>query len=110
MKKVITVAAAGTGKMQARGLTIGVDLGDRTSCYCVLNEQGEIVQEQKVATTPKAMRERFADMPRCRMALETGTHSPWVSQLLKERSPRREGWCAGYANRNASCTRSDRLP
>ena len=47
MKKVITVAAAGNGKMQAQGLTIGVDLGDRSSCYCVLTEQGEIVLEQK---------------------------------------------------------------
>lgn len=40
--------------------------------------------EQKVATTPKAMRERFAEMPSCRIALETGTHSPWVSRLLGE--------------------------
>ena len=84
MKKIITVATAGIGKMQAQGLTVGLDLGDRSSCYCVLNEHGEIVLEQKVATTPKAMRERFADMPRCRMALETGTHSPWVSRLLSE--------------------------
>ena len=84
MKKIITVATAGIGKMQAQGLTVGVDLGDRSSCYCVLNEQGEIVQEEKVATTPKAMRERFAEVPRCRMALETGTHSPWVSRLLSE--------------------------
>ena len=84
MKKIITVAAAGIGKMQAQGLTIGLDLGDRSSCYCVLNEHGEIVLEQKVATSPKAMRERFADMPICRMALETGTHSPWVSRLLSQ--------------------------
>ncbi len=43
-----------------------------------------MVLEEKVATTPKAMRERFAEMPDCRMALETGTHSPWVSRLLGE--------------------------
>ncbi len=84
MKKIITVTAAGFGKMQAQGLTVGLDLGDRSSCYCVLNEHGEIVLDQKVATTAKAMRERFADMPRCRIALETGTHSPWVSRLLSE--------------------------
>ena len=35
---------------------IGVDLGDRWSCYCVLDEAGEIVLEQKVATTPEAMK------------------------------------------------------
>jgi Transposase and inactivated derivatives len=84
MKKIITVATAGIGKMQGQGLTIGLDLGDRSSCYCVLNEHGAIVLEEKVATTPKAMRERFAEMPSCRMALETGTHSPWLSRMLTE--------------------------
>jgi len=45
MKKVSTAAAK-----------IGLDLGDRSSWYCVLDETGEIVLEQKVGTTPKAMR------------------------------------------------------
>ncbi len=84
MKKSITIAAAGIGKMQAQGMTMGLDLGDRSSCYCVLNEHGAIVLEKKVITTPKAIREKFAEMPHCRMALETGTHSPWVSRLLSE--------------------------
>jgi predicted NBD/HSP70 family sugar kinase len=48
-------------------LTIGVDLGDRWSCYCVLDEAGEILLEQKVATTPEAMKAlqaiRHADVP-----------------------------------------------
>jgi len=35
-------------------LTIGLDLGDRSSAYCVLNEAGEIVFEHKLATTPEA--------------------------------------------------------
>jgi len=63
-------------------LTIGVDLGDRSSAYCVLNEAGEIVLEHKLATTPEAMKQVFGSMPRCRIAMETGTHSPWVSRLL----------------------------
>ena len=63
-------------------LTIGVDLGDRFSAYCVLNESGEIVLECKVATTSEAMKQVFGSMPRCRIAMETGTHSPWVSRLL----------------------------
>ena len=37
-----------------------------------------------MSTTPKAMREMFGGMPRCRVALETGMHSPWVSRLLTE--------------------------
>jgi transposase len=63
-------------------LTIGIDLGDRFSSYCVLNEAGEIVLEHKLATTPEAMKQVFGSMPRCRIAMETGTHSPWVSRRL----------------------------
>ena len=63
-------------------LTIGLDLGDRSSAYCVLNEAGEIVLEHKLATTPEAMKQVFGSLPRCRIAMETGTHSPWVSRLL----------------------------
>jgi transposase len=65
-------------------LTIGLDLGDRSSWYCVLDEAGEVVLEQKLSTTAKAMKEVFGKMPRSRIALETGMHSPWVSRLLSE--------------------------
>jgi transposase len=40
-------------------LTIGLDLGDRSSWYCLLDEVGEVLLEQKLSTTPKAMRELF---------------------------------------------------
>jgi len=32
-------------------LTVGLDLGDRTSRYCILNAEGEVVSEGSVATT-----------------------------------------------------------
>ena len=63
-------------------LTIGIDLGDKTSRYCVLEENGEIAAETSVNTTRKAMLARFAGIGRQRIALEVGTHSPWVSRLL----------------------------
>jgi transposase len=63
-------------------LTIGLDLGDRSSRYCVLDEAGGIVLEQKVSTAAKGLQGAFAGMPGSRIALETGTHSPWVSRLL----------------------------
>jgi transposase len=65
-------------------LTVGLDLGDRNSWYCVLNESTDVLLEQRLSTTPKAMREVFGSMPRSRIALETGMHSPWVSRLLSE--------------------------
>jgi transposase len=65
-------------------LTIGLDLGDRSSWYCVLEESGAVLLEQRLSTTAKALREVFGGMPRSRIALETGMHSPWVSRLLSE--------------------------
>ena len=61
-----------------------MDLGDRWSFYCVLDEAGRILLEQKVATTPEAMKQTFGKVPRSLMAMETGTHSPWVSRLFTE--------------------------
>jgi transposase len=68
---------------QGRQLTIGLDLGDRWSFYCVLDKSGKVILEEKLATTPEAMKQTFAT-PRSRIALETGTHSPWVSRLLTQ--------------------------
>ena len=84
MKKVSTAAAKQNKNFSEAKLTIGLDLGDRSSCFCVLDEAGEVVLEQKLGTTAKAMKEVFGAMPRSRIGLETGTHSPWVSRLLAE--------------------------
>jgi transposase len=69
-------------KARRLAMTIGMDLGDKTSRCCVLNGDGEVIQEQSVATTKKAMLRVFGARPRCRVAIEVGTHSPWVSRLL----------------------------
>jgi transposase len=84
MKKISTAGARQTRGFVDQKLTIGLDLGDRSSWYCVLDEAGEVLLEQKLATTPKAMKEVFGAMPRSRIALETGMHSPWVSRVLSE--------------------------
>ena len=64
-------------------ISIGLDLGDKTSRYCSLNDRGEVVKQASVGTTKKGMAQTFGSMKRCRIALEVGTHSPWVSRLLK---------------------------
>src|ERR1700674_141876 len=84
MKKISTVAIETMKIFKEHQLTIGLDLGDRWSFYCVLDEVGKIILEQKVATTPEAMKQSFGKIPRSRIALETGTHSPWVSRLFTE--------------------------
>jgi transposase len=84
MKKVSTAASERSRNISQQKLTIGLDLGDRNSWYCVLDESGQIQLEQRVRTNGKALREIFGAMSRSRIALEIGTHSPWISRLLSE--------------------------
>ena len=84
MKKTSTAVAKQSRNISRQRLTIGLDLGDRNSWYCVVDEAGQIQVEQRVRTTAKALREVFGGMPRSRIALEIGTHSPWISRLLSE--------------------------
>src|ERR687898_3074775 len=66
-------------------MTAGLDLGDRYSYLCLIDtDSGEVVKEGRLRTTPEALRRRFASEPSLRIAMETGTHSPWVSRLLEE--------------------------
>ena len=89
MKKVSTntmqqIRNLSSAKQRQPQLTIGLDLGERHSWYCVLDEAGQIRLEQRVRTNGKALCEVFGAMPGSRIALETGTHSPWISRLLQE--------------------------
>ena len=85
-----SIARLQVRKNQIRGmatkqrLTVGLDLGDRTSRYCILDEAGEKVNEDKLPTTKAGLMAMFGKMPACRIALEVGTHSPWVSHELAE--------------------------
>lgn len=62
--------------------TIGIDLGDRNSRYCVLDATGEVMCERSFATTSKGIDQVFGALVRCRVALEVGSHSPWISRQL----------------------------
>ena len=84
MKKTSTVQVNGNMIFKGHKLTIGLDLGDRWSCYCILDEGGQVLLEQKLATTAEAMKQTFERIPQSLLAMETGTHSPWVSRLLRE--------------------------
>ena len=64
-------------------LTIGLDLGDKVSRTCEVDAAGQVVRTAAVATTPGAIERYFGGRPRCRVALEVSTHSPWVSRQLE---------------------------
>jgi transposase len=84
MKKNSTVAVGRKQIFKQARLTIGLDLGDRTSYYCILDEAGNVIWERNVPTTSNGIRQAFGRIPHCRIALETGTHSPWVSRQLAQ--------------------------
>ena len=63
MKETSTAAEHKIENVEGQKLTSGLDLGDRSSWYCVLNETGEVLLERKLATTPQAIREVFGGMP-----------------------------------------------
>jgi transposase len=65
-------------------LTVGLDLGDRSTHYCILDESGEVVSEGAVPTTKTGLESMFGKMAASRVALEVGTHSPWISRYLAE--------------------------
>ena len=65
-------------------MTAGLDLGDRYSYLCLIDTRsGEVVEEGRLRTTPDAFRRRFSSELPLRIAIEAGTHSPWVSRVLE---------------------------
>jgi transposase len=64
-------------------ITVGLDVGDRFSHYCMLNPDGEVMEEGRVRTSEEVLRRHFEGEPRQRIAMECGTHSPWISRVLR---------------------------
>jgi transposase len=71
------------GAKQTHGRTVGLDLGDRTSHYCILDEEGEVVGRGELKSTREEFAVLFGGMPRSRVVMEVGTHSPWASEQLE---------------------------
>lgn len=73
---------AAKAKRNQEPMTVGMDLGDQHSRYCLLRSDGQVLREAQVTTTKAAMTKVFGRMGHTRVAIEVGTHSPWVSRLL----------------------------
>ena len=86
MKKTSTVRVNGNMIFKGHKLTIGLDLGDRWSFYCILDEAGQVILEQKLPTTTEAMKQTTLEryLGSLHHAGGQGTHSPWTSRLLTE--------------------------
>ena len=82
MKKSIKKASKSKPKFRDEQLTIGLDVGDASTNFCALDGSGEIALEGRFATTKVGVTKFFATLPKCRVALEVGIHSPWMSRQV----------------------------
>ena len=64
------------------GHVLGIDLSDKKFDYCLLNADCEIIKEERLPLTRKALL-KLLDQAPMRVVFEVGTHSPWVSRLCE---------------------------
>jgi transposase len=64
--------------------TIGIDLGDRSHRLCVTDRLGMITEERAIENDRLAVSALARQHPNARFVMEVGTHSPWISALLRE--------------------------
>jgi hypothetical protein len=63
-------------------LTVGVDLGDQWSHFCILGLQGETLSEGQLRTREAEVAEFFQALPPARVVMQVGTHSPWMQEIV----------------------------
>lgn len=63
---------------------LGIDIGDRRCELCVYSA-GVVLEQSRFPTTAEGLREAFSARSRTiPVAIEAGTHSPWISRQLVE--------------------------
>ena len=86
VKSVPVAEAAGDGRDAVSPnldrLTVGVDLGDQWSNYCILGFGGETLAEGQFRTRQEEIGEFFRGLALSRVVFEVGTHSAWVSEII----------------------------
>jgi len=65
-------------------ITIGCDLGDKTTHICALDGRGEVTLRERIRTGPEDVARFFAQLPRALVVLEVGTHSRWFSETARK--------------------------
>jgi len=65
-----------------KSITIGMDLGDKNNTVCVLDSQGNIVHKEHIENTEESILKCMKKLSNATVAIEAGTHSPWISRLL----------------------------
>lgn len=65
-------------------ITIGMDLGDKFHLAVVFDEDGNELDITTVVNTKADISKYFKRFKGASVAIEAGTHSPWVSRLLEQ--------------------------
>jgi len=88
------------------GETIGIDLGDEVSRYCIVDQDGDVIEEGSFRNQASSLEKHFGDRPR-RVALEAGAQSAWISRELKRlghevivANPRKLKWITASDTKN----------
>lgn len=68
--------------MKKYSTTVGLDLGDKSHRFCVVNGDGDVVEHGAVVNTKSALNVRFDGLARCLVVMEAGVHSAWISAHL----------------------------
>ncbi len=63
-------------------ITIGIDLGDKKHTVCLLSKLGVVIESLVIDNNEEALSSFFKKYPGATVAIEAGTHSPWISRLL----------------------------
>lgn len=63
--------------------TVGLDLGDRKTHFCALDPEGE-TEQGTLPTTAKGVTEFLTGREPGLVVMETSTHSPWLSRLVRD--------------------------
>ena len=63
--------------------TLGLDVSDKYSHFCRLDSSGAVIEEGRIRTAIASFRQHFDGDP-CRVVIEAGTHSPWISRFFAE--------------------------
>jgi hypothetical protein len=66
------------------GFILGLDLGDRSHYVCALDAAGQILHEGPMLNHRVALALLLKQYPAATVALEAGTHSPWISRYLTD--------------------------
>jgi len=64
-------------------ITIGMDLGDKNHIAVILDAEGNELGVHKVSNTKISVERFFKKYSGSTVAIEAGTHSPWISRLLE---------------------------